>query len=67
MFAGLWLAVAHLLAGALLCLTVVGIPFGIACFKMAGLALAPFGKEIVPVGTVVPSTANTNQPPPAVG
>ncbi len=34
----------------LLCLTVLGIPLGIASFKMAGLALAPFGKQIVPVG-----------------
>ncbi len=43
------LAVAHLIAGALLCLTVVGIPFGIACWKMVPLALLPLGQEIVPV------------------
>lgn len=57
-FGGLWLAIAHLVAGLALCLTVVGIPFGIASFKMAGLALAPFGKRIVrrghvPAGAVV--------------
>jgi uncharacterized membrane protein YccF (DUF307 family) len=46
---GFWLALAHLLTGVLLCLTIVGIPLGIASFKMAGLALAPFGKQIVPV------------------
>lgn len=35
------------LAGAIiLCLTIIGIPFGIACFKLAGLAAAPFGKTI---------------------
>lgn len=35
------------LGGAIiLCLTIIGIPFGIACFKLAGLAAAPFGKII---------------------
>jgi len=38
--------IAYLLGGILLCLTIIGIPFGIACFKLAGLALAPFGREI---------------------
>ena len=47
---GVWLAMAHLIAGVLLCLTVIGIPFGIASFKMAGLALFPLGKDIVPIG-----------------
>ncbi len=46
---GIWLAIAHLIAGVLLCLTVIGIPFGIASFKMAGLALFPLGKDIVPI------------------
>lgn len=45
---GVWLALGHLLAGLLLCLTIVGIPLGVASFKLAGLALAPFGKQIVP-------------------
>ena len=36
----------YLLAGALLCLTIVGIPFGLQCFKIAGLGLLPFGKDI---------------------
>jgi uncharacterized membrane protein YccF (DUF307 family) len=47
--AGWWLALLHLVHGCLLCLTIVGIPLGIGCFKMAGAALAPFGKEIVRV------------------
>ena len=46
-FFGIELAVAHALAGVLLCLTVVGIPLGLASFKMIPLALVPFGKEIV--------------------
>ena len=45
-FGGLIVALAYLLGGLLLCLTIVGIPFGVACFKLAGLALAPFGREI---------------------
>lgn len=43
------LAIGHLIAGALLCLTIVGIPFGIACWKMVPLALLPLGQEVVPV------------------
>src|SRR5262249_43376702 len=46
---GWWLAIGHLFFGALLCITIIGIPLGIASFKMVPLALAPFGKEVVPV------------------
>jgi uncharacterized membrane protein YccF (DUF307 family) len=46
------LALAHLVAGALLCLTVIGIPFGVACWKMVPLALLPLGREVVPVDSV---------------
>jgi uncharacterized membrane protein YccF (DUF307 family) len=45
--AGWWLALSHLILGCLLCITIIGIPLGIGSFKMAGAALAPFGKEIV--------------------
>jgi uncharacterized membrane protein YccF (DUF307 family) len=45
--AGWWLALSHLITGCVLCLTVIGIPLGVADFKMAGAALAPFGKEVV--------------------
>lgn len=41
------LFLAHVLAGALLCVTIVGIPFGVASFKMAGLALVPLGTRVV--------------------
>jgi uncharacterized membrane protein YccF (DUF307 family) len=44
---GLIMAVGYVISGALLCLTIIGIPFGIQSFKLAGLALAPFGKKIV--------------------
>lgn len=43
---GFIVVIAYLLGGILLCLTIIGIPFGIASFKLAGLALAPFGREI---------------------
>jgi uncharacterized membrane protein YccF (DUF307 family) len=49
---GWQLALAHLVAGLLLCLTVVGIPFGVACWKMVPLALLPLGREVIPVGAV---------------
>jgi uncharacterized membrane protein YccF (DUF307 family) len=45
--AGWWLALAHLLTGIALCLTIIGIPLGIADIKMAGAALVPFGRKIV--------------------
>lgn len=47
--AGWWLALGHLFTGILLCITIIGIPLGVASFKMAGAALVPFGKEIVPL------------------
>lgn len=40
-------AIGYVITGALLCLTVIGIPFGVQAIKLAGLALAPFGKKIV--------------------
>jgi uncharacterized membrane protein YccF (DUF307 family) len=45
--AGWWLALTHLVTGIAQCLTIIGIPFGIASFKMAALAIAPLGKEVV--------------------
>lgn len=41
----MWLS--YIVSGVVLCITVVGIPFGVQAFKLAGLALAPFGKKIV--------------------
>lgn len=34
-------------AGLICCITIIGIPFGMQCFKLAGLAAAPFGKDVV--------------------
>ena len=48
---GLWLAIAHLLTGLLLCITIIGIPLGVANFKLIPLALAPFGKDVVKKGS----------------
>jgi len=46
--AGWWLALAHVVTAALLALTIVGIPFAWAHLKLAGLALWPIGKIVVP-------------------
>ncbi|QEO14351.1 YccF domain-containing protein [Agromyces intestinalis] len=45
--AGWWLALEHILTGVLLCITIIGIPLGIANFKLVPVSLAPLGKEIV--------------------
>ena len=45
--AGWWLALGHVLTGIALCLTIIGIPMGIADIKMAGAALVPFGRRVV--------------------
>ncbi|MFH9423145.1 YccF domain-containing protein [Streptomyces sp. NPDC017529] len=47
-FAGWWLALGHIVTGALQCVTIIGIPLGIANFKMVPLSLFPLGREIVP-------------------
>jgi uncharacterized membrane protein YccF (DUF307 family) len=44
---GLCICLTHLLFGILLCITIIGIPFGNQHFKMAKLALTPFGKNII--------------------
>jgi uncharacterized membrane protein YccF (DUF307 family) len=45
--AGLWIAIAHVVLGVALCLTIIGIPFGWANLKLAVVAIAPLGKDIV--------------------
>lgn len=56
-FGGLQMALGHLLAGMLLCLTIIGIPLGVASFKLAGLALLPLGARIVPTDSLDPRSA----------
>lgn len=46
-FGGLLLGIGYLFGGIVLCLTIVGIPFGMQHFKLAMLALIPFGHEVV--------------------
>jgi uncharacterized membrane protein YccF (DUF307 family) len=45
-FGGFIIFLGYLLGGIVLCLTIIGIPFGIQCFKLAGGVLAPFGREV---------------------
>ena len=51
-FAGWWLAIGHLVTGAVLCLTIIGIPLGLANFKLIPVSLFPLGKDIVPTDSV---------------
>ena len=44
---GIWMAIAYLLAGVLMCITIIGIPFGLQAFKLGGFALWPFGRALV--------------------
>ena len=46
-FAGIWLAIGHVLLAFGCFITIIGIPFGIQHLKLAGIALAPIGKTIV--------------------
>ena len=45
--AGWWLAIAHIVSGIMLCITIIGIPLGIADFKLVPISLMPLGKDIV--------------------
>ncbi|MBK9391440.1 MAG: YccF domain-containing protein [Bacteroidetes bacterium] len=44
---GLWIAITHFVFGAILCITIIGIPFGLQHFKLTAIALSPFGRDIV--------------------
>jgi uncharacterized membrane protein YccF (DUF307 family) len=46
---GWWLTLAHLITGIVQCLTIIGIPLGLANFKLIPVSLMPLGREIVPV------------------
>lgn len=46
LFGGFWIGLGWLFAGILWCITLIGIPIGMQCFKFAGLAFFPFGKEV---------------------
>jgi uncharacterized membrane protein YccF (DUF307 family) len=44
---GWWVALVHIVTGIVLCLTIIGIPLGLANFKLITVSLRPFGREIV--------------------
>ncbi len=43
---GVWLGISYILAGIIACITIIGIPFGIQAFKMAGYVMWPFGRTL---------------------
>ena len=47
-FGGFFISLYYAIIGLVLCITVIGIPFGMQLFKMAGLALWPFGHDVIP-------------------
>ncbi|MCA1982807.1 MAG: YccF domain-containing protein [Nocardioides sp.] len=61
-FAGLWLAIGHLFTGVALCLTIIGIPLGLANFKLIPVSLMPLGRVIVPVDVAQRMYADQHAP-----
>jgi uncharacterized membrane protein YccF (DUF307 family) len=47
--AGWWLILLHLVTGVLLCVTIIGIPLGLANFKLIPVTFSPFGRDILPI------------------
>ena len=47
--AGWWLAIGNIVTGVAMCLTIIGIPLGLASFKLVPISLMPLGKDVVPV------------------
>jgi uncharacterized membrane protein YccF (DUF307 family) len=46
-FGGIWIALTHAVFGLVLCITIIGIPFGLQHFKLTSLEISPFGRDIV--------------------
>ncbi len=55
---GFWSGLSWILAGCLWCITIIGIPIGLQCFKFANLAFFPFGKEVAYGGGAISLIAN---------
>lgn len=55
LFCGWWLALGHLISGIVMCVTIIGIPLGLANFKMIPVSLTPLGREIVSTADGSPS------------
>jgi uncharacterized membrane protein YccF (DUF307 family) len=74
LLAGWWLAIGHVVTGVLMCLTIIGIPLGLANFKLIPVSLTPFGREIVDLdqaqrwglqpAVAMPPAASPDQPLP---
>lgn len=54
---GIVVCIEYLLAGVILCLTLIGIPFGLQCFKLAEMSLLPFGRRVVDDPEASPGTS----------
>ncbi|EPH44907.1 YccF domain-containing protein [Streptomyces aurantiacus] len=63
--AGWWLALGHIFTGLLLCVTIIGIPLGLANFKMIPISLLPLGREIVPTDEPFIAAGPFGRPAPA--
>ena len=48
-FCGWWLALGHIITGVLLCITILGIPLGLANFKLVPVSLLPLGRDVVTI------------------
>ena len=57
-FGGFLSGFAWLFSGLLWCITIIGIPYGVQCFKFASLSFFPFGKEVVYGGGAISTLAN---------
>ena len=58
-FVGLWLSLSCIFVGLIWCISIVGIPVGVQCFKLAQLSLAPFGRDVYPGGGAGSAIMNT--------
>ncbi|MGA4840218.1 YccF domain-containing protein [Streptomyces sp. G45] len=67
LLAGWWLALGHVFTGVLLCLTIIGIPLGLANFKLIPVSLLPLGREIVPTDEPFAAGAGFRPAPAAPG
>jgi uncharacterized membrane protein YccF (DUF307 family) len=75
LLAGWWLILGHVVTGVLLCLTIIGIPLGLANFKLIPVTFRPFGRDIVSIEEAkrrglspqVTMPANRPRPGPAGG
>ena len=62
-FGGLWLCIIEGICGCLYCITICGIPYGLQHFKLARIALTPFGSVIVDKNATSPMSQPISQPP----